>query len=117
MEEIELLINEFKEAAMAHGAESSQYSVLGGGFEPEKTQAVLDEKEQNLLEYVYKYVYNRSMEDKLDDLIDEFLDAAGIEKPKSLGLSFDTNIRHWEREELEDLIKEFMKFIQDRRTD
>ena len=53
----------------------------------------------------------------LDRLIDEFLDAAGIEKPKPLGLSFDTNIRHWEREQLEDLIREFMKFIGQKKAD
>ncbi len=57
------------------------------------------------------------MDDDLDSLIDEFLDAAGIEKPKPLGLSFDTNIRHWEREQLEDLIREFMKFIGQKKAD
>ena len=51
---------------------------------------------------------------ELDDLIKEFMDAAGIEEPKPLGLSFDTNIRRWEREQLEDLIREFMRFIQDK---
>jgi hypothetical protein len=57
------------------------------------------------------------LDDELDGLIDEFLDAAGIEKPKPLGLSFDTSIRHWAREELEDLIREFMKFVQGKKTD
>jgi hypothetical protein len=54
---------------------------------------------------------------KLDDLIKEFLDAAGIEDPKPpdkpLGLSFDTSIREWSREELEDLIREFIRFIEE----
>lgn len=57
------------------------------------------------------------MDDDLDGLIDEFLDAAGIEKPKPLGLSFDTNIRHWAREELENLIREFVKFMVQKKTD
>lgn len=57
------------------------------------------------------------MDDELDALIDEFLDAAGYEKPKPLGLSFDTSIRTLEREELERLIKEFMKFIGQKKTD
>jgi len=51
------------------------------------------------------------MQKRLDDLINEFLDAAGIGKPKPLGLSFDTSIRQWTREELEALIREFMQFI------
>jgi len=56
------------------------------------------------------------LDNELGGLIDEFLDAAGIEKPKPLGLSFDTSIRQWEREELEDLIREFMKFIEKKKT-
>ena len=51
---------------------------------------------------------------ELDDLIKEFMDAAGIEEPKPLGLSFDTNIRHWDREELEGLIRDFVRFIQEK---
>ncbi len=53
----------------------------------------------------------------MDDLIDEFLEAAGYEKPKPLGLSFDTRIRTLAREEAERLIKEFISFIQDRQMD
>jgi hypothetical protein len=55
------------------------------------------------------------LDNELDGLIDEFLDAAGIEKPKPLGLSFDTNIRHWAREELENLIRDFMKFFEQKK--
>jgi hypothetical protein len=54
-------------------------------------------------------------DDSFDDLIKEFLDAAGIEDPKPFGLSFDTSIRQWSREELEELIKEFIKFIDEKK--
>lgn len=59
------------------------------------------------------FMYNKPMaKSELELLIEEFLDAAGItpELP-GLGLSFDTNIRRWEREDAEELLREFINFM------
>jgi hypothetical protein len=52
-DEIDLAIELFRIAAIHHGMETANYTVLGCGYNPENTEKKMQEREHNLRELLY----------------------------------------------------------------